>query len=288
MIRLPRAVLVLAALLVVPLAWALVAMMLGGASYRPGTLAMYAVLALLSALAWSLRWWVDDAGVERRMPYLPRLRLAWGDVESVSASGTECVLRGPGKVRVRIVAGWAGYGFFAGKVLKHVPGERYLDDAVRRELEARAWAYSEVWDHYPTFSAAAVPPAQDPVRRWRENPFFVLGLPPECTAADVERTGQKLLGLLALEVASAGTYPSPFGPASRTADDVRGAMAELRDPDRRMVHEVWARVTTPDEASSGDDVRRSSKESGRKPDAADESRASPWKESMAALGWRRL
>lgn len=87
------------------------------------------------------------------------------------------------------------------------------------------------------------PPARDGERgspRIGENPFYVLQLPTDCSAMEVERQGSKLLSMLDLGLESAKTYPTPLGPRSRTTDTVRRAMAELRDPDRRLVHEVWA------------------------------------------------
>jgi hypothetical protein len=78
-------------------------------------------------------------------------------------------------------------------------------------------------------------------RRFLENPFVVLGLAPEATRAEVEGAGQRLLAMLELGVGDAGTMATPFGAAPRTADDVRRALAELRDPDRRLEHELWAR-----------------------------------------------
>ena len=77
--------------------------------------------------------------------------------------------------------------------------------------------------------------------RHLENPFLVLGLPPLAAMAEVERTGQRLLAMLAAGLAEANTYRTPFGPAARTAERVRWAMAELRDPGRRLAHEWWAR-----------------------------------------------
>jgi hypothetical protein len=74
------------------------------------------------------------------------------------------------------------------------------------------------------------------------NPFYVLELPPDCVRVDVERQGQKLLGMLALNLAAAKTYATPVGPRPRTEELVRQAMAELRDPDKRIGHELWARL----------------------------------------------
>lgn len=80
-------------------------------------------------------------------------------------------------------------------------------------------------------------------RALSENPFAVLGCAPDATRAEVERAGQKLLGLLEIGAKSARSYRSPLGEHERTTDLVRAALAELRDPDRRIVHELWARAT---------------------------------------------
>ena len=83
--------------------------------------------------------------------------------------------------------------------------------------------------------------ASDAAReRLARNPFFVLELRPDCTRAEVERAGQKLLGMLELEFADARRYRSPIGEHERSPQLVRNAMAELRDPNRRLLHEVWA------------------------------------------------
>jgi len=83
-------------------------------------------------------------------------------------------------------------------------------------------------------------PATDPQRRLADNPFHVLGLRPDAARLDVEREGQKLLGMLELGLKTAATYMTPLGPQPRTADRVRVAMAELRSPDKRLLHEFWA------------------------------------------------
>ena len=76
--------------------------------------------------------------------------------------------------------------------------------------------------------------------RWRANPFFVLGLPPTASRAEVERAGQKLIAQLELGVTSAATYTTPLGPVPRTAEGVRTAVTQLRDPAGRLLHELWA------------------------------------------------
>src|SRR5689334_9679445 len=78
--------------------------------------------------------------------------------------------------------------------------------------------------------------------RIADNPFYVLGLSPSCARAEIEREGQKLIGMLELELSQAATYQTPLGPRPRTVDKVRAAMAELRDPEKRLVHELWARL----------------------------------------------
>ena len=79
------------------------------------------------------------------------------------------------------------------------------------------------------------------LRRYLANPFLVLELPPEAPREEVERQGAKLLSLLAASVAGADTYDTPVGLRARTPELVRGALAELRDPARRLIHEWWAR-----------------------------------------------
>ena len=109
----------------------------------------------------------------------------------------------------------------------------------------------------------------------RENPFYILCLRPEATRAEIEREGQKLLGMLELGLSSAARYTTPVGTAERSADGVRRAMAELRDPERRLLHELWARLppVAAAPAELADETPRP------KADA-------PWKGAMAALGWR--
>jgi hypothetical protein len=85
----------------------------------------------------------------------------------------------------------------------------------------------------------------DPLASWRRNPFFVLGVSPEATRMEIERAGQRLLGLLALGSATAARYDTPLGPATRDADAVREALAALRDPGQRVVCELLAELASP-------------------------------------------
>lgn len=78
-----------------------------------------------------------------------------------------------------------------------------------------------------------------------DNPFFVLGLPPDTSRIEIEREAQKLLGMLELGFVDAKTYRTPVGPRARTAELVRAAVAALRDPYRRLVAELWARHAPP-------------------------------------------
>jgi hypothetical protein len=77
------------------------------------------------------------------------------------------------------------------------------------------------------------------------NPFLVLELGPEADREVVERQGEKLLSMLAAGLEAARRYPTPLGPRERTPEGVRVALAELRDPDKRLVHEWWARGLAP-------------------------------------------
>ena len=107
---------------------------------------------------------------------------------------------------------------------------------------------------------------RDPLAPWRRNPFFILEVSTEASSGEIERAGQKLLGLLALGSTAAARYDSPFGPATRDADDVRQALGALRDPNERIVHELWANVASSTE-ERGDDAAR------------------PWDDAERALGW---
>ena len=126
-----------------------------------------------------------------------------------------------------------------------------------------------------------------PRRRIAHNPFHVLGLSAEHGRAEVEREGQKLLGMLAVGLAAATTYDTPLGSFPRTAEMVREAMAELRDPERRLIHEMWARMAAPGAASASG---ASPGASGDTPGCAageEVTEAAPWPEAMTALGWQR-
>jgi hypothetical protein len=107
----------------------------------------------------------------------------------------------------------------------------------------------------------------DPLAPWRSNPFFLLEVGPDASRGEVERAGQKLLGLLALGSAGAGHYRTPLGPATRDADGVRQAVAALRDADERVIHELWASVAQSVRERRG------------------ERQAAAWEAAEQALGW---
>jgi hypothetical protein len=79
-----------------------------------------------------------------------------------------------------------------------------------------------------------------------ENPFFVLGVSTECARHEFEREGQKLLAMLALGLAEVQTYATPLGDRVRTPELVLHSMAELRNPSRRLLHEVLAALPPSD------------------------------------------
>lgn len=108
-----------------------------------------------------------------------------------------------------------------------------------------------------------------------DNPFYVLELAPDCARADVEREGQKLLGMLELHLAQAATYPTPMGPQRRTPEKVRQAMADLRDPQRRLMFEVWASI--PAESTLEDAIPQAEDGASKGP--------SPWRDARRLLGW---
>lgn len=126
--------------------------------------------------------------------------------------------------------------------------------------------------------------------RFTENPFYVLGLRPECSRAEMEREGQKLLAMLELSIEAARTYKTPLGPMPRTADRVRQAMAELRDPQKRLVHELWAQLPAEPETVGTSGTAEKPPDGGQGPyDAGDGGSAGadlgPWPEAREALGF---
>jgi hypothetical protein len=120
--------------------------------------------------------------------------------------------------------------------------------------------------------------------RLSENPFYVLGVLPDCSRADLERAGQKLLAMLELGMAAAQSYPTPLGPAPRTADSVRQAMAELRDPRRRLLHELWAQL--PAAAPSAHDLATAEPTAAAAPPSETVAGAPPpWPAARAEFGF---
>ncbi len=118
-------------------------------------------------------------------------------------------------------------------------------------------------------------------RRLSGNPFYILALPVSCGRGEVEREGQKWLGMLELGLAGAGAYRSPIGTHERTPELVRWAMAELRDPDRRLGHELWAQLEPrPAAPSAGTPGVSAAAAAASAADAA-------WPEGMQLLGWAR-
>ena len=118
----------------------------------------------------------------------------------------------------------------------------------------------------------AISPGKATTARLVDNPFYVLEVAPDCSRAEVERAGQKLLAMLELDLAGARTYATPFGPGGRDGAKVREAMAELRDPQRRLFHELWV---------------MSQPWSGSQPsDDPVEGAAAGFSKALSALGWR--
>jgi len=71
-----------------------------------------------------------------------------------------------------------------------------------------------------------------------ENPLRILGVSAQASAREIEREGEKLLGLIAAGLDEPQRM-APLGPRARSAEQVRWAMAELRDPHRRALHEFF-------------------------------------------------
>lgn len=124
--------------------------------------------------------------------------------------------------------------------------------------------------------------ARDPSRRIADNPFYILALPPDCSRLEIEREGQKWLGMLEVGLSAARHYWTPLGAMERTTHKVREAMAELRDPERRLRHELWARLA-PEHVGDAPGVEPTGKDA---PGFAD-ARARRFVNARARLGWSR-
>lgn len=127
-------------------------------------------------------------------------------------------------------------------------------------------------------------PAPARGRRFADNPFYVLGVSPESARPQVEREGQKLLGMLELGLRAAATYETPVGPRPRTADEVRAAMAEVRAPEKRLLHELWAGLPAKVEASASEPVGDPFRRGDEAPPASTER---GWPRAFSLFGWRR-
>ena len=82
------------------------------------------------------------------------------------------------------------------------------------------------------------------------NPFFLLELKPDAARAEIERAGQRLLALWEIGNASAKRCLTPFGPVDRTDDDIRQAVARLREPRERVALELWASIASIERSAS--------------------------------------
>lgn len=109
--------------------------------------------------------------------------------------------------------------------------------------------------------------------RYIDNAYYVLGLRPGVTRQQIEREGTKLLGMLELGMAAAQRYSTPIGVCERTPEQVRLAMAELRDPNKRVLHEVFALLEPVPVATKDAMEPRSA--------------ALPWAQALAVFGWER-
>jgi hypothetical protein len=106
-------------------------------------------------------------------------------------------------------------------------------------------------------------------RRIAANPFYLLELDPRAGRATIEDAVERILRALAAAMPGADRYRSPFGAQPRDTDATLQAAAKLRDRERRVLCEVWARLPVQSEAVTPPVEPR------------------PWRGGWRALGWRR-
>lgn len=114
-------------------------------------------------------------------------------------------------------------------------------------------------------------PARDDTamaQRFTLDPFIVLQAAPTASGHDLDGVAMRLLEALAAGLPGADRYPTPLGPRRRDPETVTAAALELRERERRIVHEVWARMP----------VREQPVESAAS--------APAWAGGERALGWR--
>ena len=118
----------------------------------------------------------------------------------------------------------------------------------------------------------------------RRNPFHLLGISADRSAQEIEDAGNALL--LRLARGEADVYCTPLGVHARSAEDVRAAMAELRDPRRRQLHALWARLPLDtDGMEAGTCVITDPPPEAATEHAPTGAERSEWTERMAAFGW---
>lgn len=105
-------------------------------------------------------------------------------------------------------------------------------------------------------------------QRFTLDPFAVLQAAPTASRHDLDGVATQLLEALAAGLPGADRYPTPLGPRRRDPDTVSAAAAELRDRERRIVHEVWARMPV------------------REAEVEPPPSAPAWAGGERALGWR--
>ena len=227
-------------------------------------------MGYLGLVTMLVTWRIDERALERVTPFTKRAHLPWDAITAITLQPNgSLLLRGTSGDTI-LLPRLARHRRLWQLVLERAPSAA-LNESTRLFLSHGGnvpTGATSVPVHAPEESETA---PSDRVRRWRENPFFVLGLSPECSQVEVERAGQKLLAMLGIGSRAAATFETPFGTQPRTEESVRAAMAELRDPERRLAHEIWARAgldrTEPAEATR------------------DEALLS-WEDALAAIGVR--
>lgn len=114
-------------------------------------------------------------------------------------------------------------------------------------------------------------PASDSTlaQRFTLDPFHILQRPPDASTRELDLAAAELIAALERGAPEAGRYYTPLGPRARDAELVDQAADELSDRERRIVHEVWARLPVRTQPVL--------------PPAA----PAPWSGGERALGWRQ-
>lgn len=145
-----------------------------------------------------------------------------------------------------------------------------LSNPASRETGEQALALERV---APVLTVDPPRALDDPaaLRRWTQNPFYVLELSVDAEWSEIEQRAAMLERALVERPGETHAYPTPAGARRRDRSVVHAAVEALRDPDLRLLHELWASLPPRPHAPGPTPFEEPPR----------------WEPAMGAFGWRR-